>query len=186
MQTKEVIETVHTMSEHVARLEQFVNSMNTAQKIADLKINRETVLAQIFICNLKKTATLLCNEKNLVCETVSSVETDTLNIDQSAVTHVFENLLSNALRFAKSKVSVQIERNNQMLSIRVADDGKGFSGKELVTAAKPYYSGRQETGTYHFGLGLYICRTLCEKHESDLKLANAENGGAVVTAVFAM
>ena len=40
---EKVLETVHTMSAHVDRLEQFVNSMNTAQKLADLTIRQEAI-----------------------------------------------------------------------------------------------------------------------------------------------
>ena len=41
---EKVLETVHTMSAHVERLGQFVQSMNTAQKLADLTVRREAEL----------------------------------------------------------------------------------------------------------------------------------------------
>ena len=183
---EKVLETVHTMSTHVERLDQFVNSMNTAQKLADLTIQREAIPTEDFVCGLRETTTLLCEKQNLSCEITSSIETDTLNIDPSAVTQVFENLLCNALRFAKTKIAIQLESDGQALTIRMTDDGRGFTEKELSTAAKPYYSGQQTEKTYHFGLGLYICHTLCEKHGGSLKLANATNDGASVTVVFAL
>ena len=181
---EKVLETVHTMSTHVERLEQFVNSMNTAQKLADLTIRREAIPTEDFVCGLRETTTLLCEKKNLSCEINSNMETDTLNIDPLAVTQVFENLLNNALRFAKTKIVIQIEGDGQALTIRMTDDGRGFAEKELSTAAKPYYCGQQTEKTYHFGLGLYISQTLCEKHGGSLKLANAVSGGASVTAIF--
>ncbi len=183
--TKEkVIETVHTMSNHVERLSQFVDSMNTAQKLSDLKIQKETIPTEDFVNGLKETTMLLCEKQNLSCETEVDIKTDTLNIDISAVTQVFENILSNALRFAKSKISVRLYSDGQSLNICVMDNGRGFSEKDLVTAAKPYYSGQQSENNYHFGLGLYICHTLCEKHGGSLKLENADTGGASVTANF--
>ena len=181
---EKVLETVHTMSAHVERLEQFVNSMNTAQKLADLTIHREAIPTEDFVCGLRETTTFLCEKQNLSCEINSNIETDTLHIDPSAVTQVFENLLNNALRFAKMKIAIQIESDGRALTIRMTDDGRGFTEKELLTAAKPYYSGQQTEKTYHFGLGLYICHTLCEKHEGSLKLENVNGGGAAVTAIF--
>ena len=106
--------------------------------------------------------------------------------DPAAVAQVFENLLGNALRFAGSKVAVRLEGGGDALTLRVADDGPGFTEKELLTAARPYYSGRRDGDGCHFGLGLHICRTLCEKHGGGLTLANGESGGAEVTARFAM
>ena len=183
---EKVIATVNTMSVHVERLNQFVNSMNTAQKLADLTIQREPTSVGGFVNGLRETATFLCEKKHLSCEVESHIEADTLNIAPSAVTQVFENLLGNAARFAKANVSVQLETDGKTLSICVADDGKGFTEKALVSAAKPYFTGEQTEETYHFGLGLYICQTLCEKHGGSLKLANATNGGASVTAFFTL
>lgn len=160
--------------------------MNTAQKLSDLPIRRETIQTEDLVGGLRETSTLLCEKQDLSCEIISTIEAGTLNIDPSAVTQVFENILSNALRFAKTKIAIRLGSDGKMLNIRVADDGRGFSEKELVTAAKPYYSGGQGEKNYHFGLGLYICHTLCEKHGGSLKLENAENGGAVVTAFFSM
>ena len=183
---EKVIATVNTMSAHVERLEQFVNSMNTVQKLADLTIQREPTSVGGFVNGLRETATFLCEKKHLSCEVESHIEADTLNIDPSAVTQVFENLLGNAARFAKAKVSVQLKTDGKTLSICVADDGKGFTEKALASAAKPYFSGEQTEETYHFGLGLYICQTLCEKHGGSLKLSNTTNGGASVTAFFTL
>ena len=132
----------------------------------------------------------MCADSDISCDVKSEIDAQTLNIDASAVFEVYENLLSNALRFASSRIDVTVADEDGMLSVRVADDGAGFSPKELVSAAKPYYSGRQDDGgdadKYHFGLGLHICKTLCEKHGGTLTLENADGGGAVVTAKFAV
>ena len=183
---EKVIETVHTMSAHVERLRQFVDSMNTAQKLSDLPIQREAISTEDFIMGLRETTMYLCEKQNISCEIISDIEDDTLNIDPSAVTQVFENLLGNALRFAKARITVHLASGGKMFTVCIADDGRGFKEKELTTAAKPYYSVEQNEKTYHFGLGLYICHTLCEKHGGNLKLENAENGGAAVTAAFSL
>ncbi len=183
---EKVLETVHTMSAHVERLEQFVNTMNTAQKLTDLTIRREPISTEDFVRGLRETTALLGEKQDISCEMTSDIEAGTLNIDPSAVTQVYENLLGNALRFAKTRIAVQLESDGEVLTLRVADDGRGFKEKELTAAAKPYYSGEQIEKTYHFGLGLYICQTICEKHGGGLELANADSGGAVVTAIFSL
>ena len=99
---------------------------------------------------------------------------------------MFENLLSNAVRFARETILVELEADEDLFSIRITDDGRGFTQKELSGAARPYFSGEQTEGPYHFGLGLYICHTLCEKHGGELTLTNAENGSARVTATFSL
>ena len=52
-------------------------------------------------------------------------------------------------------------------------------------AAEPYF--RDKTAARdgeHFGLGLYICRTLAERHGGALTVENAPEGGGRVRAAF--
>lgn len=97
---------------------------------------------------------------------------------------VYENLLSNAIRYAKEMVTIRCTYTGNIFSVIVSDDGKGFSAKDLTNAAKPYYSGAKQKEEYHFGLGLHICRILCEKHGGSLDLLNTPQGGAQITASF--
>ena len=94
---------------------------------------------------------------------------------------VYENLLSNALRYADSKIIVSIEESDGLLILTIADDGEGFTAKDLLNATNPYYKAKNETNDEHFGIGLNICKILCEKHGGYLQISN-ENGAKVVAA----
>lgn len=59
------------------------------------------------------------------------------------------------------------------LLLTVTDNGPGFSRESLAHAVDPYYS-EGAAGEGHFGLGLYICRLLCQSHGGELRLQNAE------------
>ena len=185
MSQEEVLETVSTMSTHVARLEQFTESMNTVQKLEDLTLQKAEVNAGEFIGHLQESTDILCQSAGLACEFVSEVKADTLCLDTGVVIQVYENLMSNATRFAQTKVTIRCGCEGNAFFVSVADDGKGFTEKELLKADQPYYSGETQKQEYHFGLGLHICRTLCEKHGGSLKLENTPQGGAKITASFA-
>ena len=128
--------------------------------------------------------------------------TDNCYIDKELVLEVFENLVSNAARFAKSKITVTLvqgpdlgaadtvpEENAAvgMLSIVAQDDGPGFSAEALHRGMDAFY-GSEKDGRVHFGLGLYICKTICEKQGGELTLENRTEGelvlGGRVTARF--
>ncbi len=180
---EEVVENVQTMSAQIFRLEQFVDSMNAVQRLDDLTVKKENVSTINLISSLQKSAEILCQSSNLRCDFQNSVSVETLFLDTSVVVQVYENLIGNAIRFAKSKLNVQYKCDNCHFEISVIDDGKGFTKTELTKAVRPYYSGEDKT-ELHFGLGLHICRTLCEKHGGELRLANTETHGAQVTATF--
>lgn len=97
---------------------------------------------------------------------------------------VFENIVSNAVRYAVNTIDVSCHISADHLVISVSDDGAGFSEEELKTATAPYYTGSPNDSEHHFGLGLYLCKILCEKHNGALKLTNNSTTGACVIASF--
>ena len=107
----------------------------------------------------------------------------TIKYDLDLINEVMENLLNNAYRFAKKRIDITITLQEKLLIIYVKDDGPGFSKKELLTATEPYYSQNKNS---HFGLGLTIAEALTQKHGGNLKIANSIDGGAIVSAVFAL
>ena len=47
-----------------------------------------------------------------------------------------------------------------------------------------YCKSKKEKGDVHYGLGLYISKSLCSAHRGELRLENMEHGGARATAIF--
>lgn len=105
-------------------------------------------------------------------------------IDFRLVLQVFENMLSNAVRYARTGIEINCGLDQGILAISVRDDGKGFSGEDLRQAAKPFYMDKNPGEELHLGMGLYICKVLCEKQGGRLLLENSGKGGACVTAQF--
>lgn len=107
------------------------------------------------------------------------------SFDDIALSRVVENALSNALRYAESKVSLACEWDEGMLTVRVSDDGPGFADDALAHGCEPFWredSEKRREDSVHFGLGLNICAELCEKHGGSMRLSNAESGGAMAEA----
>ena len=114
------------------------------------------------------------------------MEGGSFRLDEEAVSQVFENLLSNAVRYAEQKIEITFRTSAQFFCIEVSDDGAGFSCAGLEQATAPFYREKQEFGDSHMGIGLNICKILCIKHGGYLSVANRKEGGACVTAVFAV
>ena len=101
-------------------------------------------------------------------------------------TTVFENLLSNAMRYADTAVSVACRTKGKKLLITVADDGKGFNSNALKIATDPFYTTEKKSEGEHFGLGLNISKVLYQRHGGGITLKNQKNGGASITVCFGM
>lgn len=177
-----VLKTVTTMNENIKRLEEYVRSMNSMQKLEDIPVDRKPVPMEPLIHELTEQAGLLAEPIRIESRMTLEPDTDVC-VDRQLVSQVFENLVSNALRYAKSEIVVTWTVQRGYLTILVEDDGPGFSPEGLRKAAEPYYR-EERGGDLHFGLGLSICRLICEKHGGCLTLKNTSDKGAAVTAVF--
>lgn len=181
MSAQKVSDTSEMMHRHIVRLEEYVQTMGELQRIEDIEIVRQPVTMDALCRQFRETGEAVCNGKSFFCQ-VTGDEHVNLNIDTTIVLQVFENLLANAVRFAKEKIEVLTKSQDGYLYLTVSDDGAGFAEKDLENATKPFYKTVRETDNEHFGMGLNICKILCEKHGGNIWLSN--RGGAVITVAF--
>lgn len=178
------IQTVSKIRNHIGRLEQYIESMSAIQKLEDLEANPTFVDVSALVSEIKESATIICGEngKHFSVDTIENA--GAVSIDRNVLLQIYENLIANAVRFSKSEIRIELKTDANHINLCVRDDGQGFSNEELTNATKPYYKGENTSADMHFGLGLYICNLLCEKHGGTCTLSNGENGGAVVTATL--
>lgn len=90
---------------------------------------------------------------------------------------LLRNILHNAIRYGKTGGKVEIELNNNDLTIK--DDGAGVPLEVLKRLGERFYrpAGQEKTGS---GLGLSIVKRIAELHHFKLAFTNGENGGFCV------
>lgn len=181
MSEEKIISTAEMMGRHITRLESYVSTMNELQRLEDVEIKKESVSIKDVEKQMRITGTTVCTKKEFVFRQ-NIPNTQNVTVDISVVMQVYENLLSNAIRYADTKIEVCIDKQDSLFVLAVADDGVGFTSKDLSNATKPFYKAENETNHEHFGMGLNICKILCEKHGGYLKISN--NNGAKVVAAF--
>lgn len=134
----DTMETYSVMAGQIDRLKSYVLYMNTLQRLEDIPIARREIPASDFISRLNDTATIVCAEKQLVF--LNEVITQKIVVDPEIIMQVFENLLSNAVRYAANFVFVKCRTDHSTFSITVSDDGKGFDDTTLKSATAPFYT----------------------------------------------
>ncbi len=179
----DAMQTYTVMAGQIERLKNYVSSMNTLQRLEDVPIVRKTISTDSLIAHLSDTAEIICSDKQLSIVNTSSAAR--ISIDLEIVMQVFENILSNAVRYAKTSISIQYAVDNDMFSITVDDDGTGFDDAAIKSATNPFYTTEKKHDTaQHLGLGLNICKILCERHNGNIELSNGIKTGASVSVRF--
>ncbi|EDQ01748.1 sensor histidine kinase [Shewanella benthica KT99] len=119
-----------------------------------------------------KNVILYCHQQELEC-------------DPAYLRLMFDNLVKNAIRYAKSTViiCVEIKEVNQadtQLIITVADDGPGIAKEDFDTIFIPFSrldkSQNQQTGG--LGLGLAIAKAATKRMSGELSVSRPPDGGA--------
>ena len=78
------------------------------------------------------------------------------------------NLIQNALDFAQTRVNIHCRINEDLIEVRIEDDGAGFPSELLGRLGEPFVTSRshrkgQDAGYEGMGLGIFIAKTLLER-----------------------
>lgn len=173
-----LFDTVSSMQGAVNRLELYVESVRDIEKIENIEIEKRSENVKLLLNELRSNVRQLAGNKEIIIS--NDITVDKIQIDKGVFFRILENLLQNALRYAEKQVSINLSREKDFLTLTVKDDGKGFSAADLEKATTVFYSNDKEK--QHFGIGLSVCKILCEKHGGLLYVGNQKEKGACVTA----
>ena len=178
-----LLSTLILLQEQTLRLQKFSETMKKIHTFDSLQVVKKKVSISALCLSLQRIADGLAQVHPVTIRVENQIGDKECFIDEHVVLEVAENLLSNAVRYASSSVDIKIEKEEGILHLYVRDDGRGFTEEELYQAQRPYYSDKTG-GLEHFGIGLTICKALCEKHGGGLSFSNSIKGGAIVCADF--
>ncbi|OOY08956.1 sensor histidine kinase RegB [Thioclava sp. F36-7] len=113
--------------------------------------------------------------------------------------HALRNFIQNAVDFAQSTVWVEAEWDDEEITVRISDDGKGYPTSVLNRIGDPFLQPRanaaERKGYEGMGLGVFIAKTLIERTGGRLTFSNGDapfapgaatpaRSGAVVEVVW--
>ncbi len=172
---EKAMEMLSECGKQLDRMDKFVETMRKLSSLERRELCSDELTAEQLQADLLAEISIFAKEadKKILLHTSSTGES--FRGDKEIILEVTENLLSNALRYAKREVNVALSLSDSECQIRVTDDGTGFLKAPLKSV---------KDSLKHAGIGMYICRLYCEKHGGRLLSGNLQQGGASVTAIF--
>ncbi len=124
------------------------------------------------------------SENILADKNIEVVDNIPVNLEifmmQEKVDKLINNLLGNAIRYAKSKVEIDFFVQSNRAHLLISDDGKGFDDSDVAKIFDRFYKG--EGGKN--GLGLAIVKAIVDNYKGQIRAYNKEEGGAVIEMIF--
>lgn len=182
--SQNIQDSVSLIEEYAGRIEAYIEAMSSVQRLEELQCSPQNVRLETLGKELSASICLLAMDTGIAVQEHFEELQKTVRLDKAMVFNVAENLVANAARYAKTKIRIRLTIDADMLLLSVQDDGAGFPQAILQKGAEPFLRGEGEKNQdAHFGMGLYVCRLLCEKHGGSLKLQNTP-AGALAAASF--
>ncbi|WP_266368682.1 sensor histidine kinase [Tellurirhabdus rosea] len=166
-----------------ARSSALIRDLLTYSRVSNQKETFKKVNLQDLVGEVIDELDIIIREKQAQIEVGPLPE---LELMPGQIRHLFQNLLTNALKYQRPQVPPHIRIEARPVAdgyeISVADNGIGFDEKYMAQIFEPFsrlHNGSVYKGT---GIGLAICKKVVQSHGGTLSASSQLGQGATFTA----
>ena len=148
------------------------------------QLHMEDIDLPAYVEQLRGQIDALCQTKKIGLQAEIEHLPAVLPADKLLLERAIMNIVNNALDYSPqdSPILISMTGDKGSLTISVTDAGPGFSQEDLLHAEEQFYmADRSRSSNLHFGMGLFITKSIVQQHGGQLILSNSEKtGGAQV------
>jgi len=172
------IEAAETIIDAADKLSNMVDDILYVSRIDSLASPKMTManLSRIVEDRIKNQKQMADN-KNVTIKFETDEKPVMISCVVSYIERAIDNLITNAVRYAESKIVVECYAIGSRAIVRVLDDGPGFEAEALPHVFERFYKGKNGLT----GIGLAIVRSIAEQHKGTATAGNSEKKGAILT-----
>lgn len=148
---------------------------------------RKTNLQDIVNESIKKNKNILIAEK--ISLNIHELDM-TVNTDSKWIIFILNQIIQNSVKYKKSREPSQIEiyakQGKENIILYIKDNGIGIKKGEVTRVFEKSFTGTngRETNKKSTGIGLYLCKKLCDKLGTSIELNSVQDKGTEVRIVF--
>ena len=180
MNREKTVRIARNLGAAAKRLEQYTESVRLLNQTEETQIERKTVNAEKLASDIAEDLYLLSEQNGISLQITNRLPKEEIQVDPALLYRVLENILNNALRFAKENIQLDFSLEDRKLAVIITDDGSGFPSEILKGSGKKLLAADKDG---HMGIGLSVSRLLCKKHGGKLELSNTSGGARVKISV---
>ena len=177
---EEAKESFSAIERQSKRMTSMINQILELSRLdSRLEIPKQTLQLSDKIKHTLEDYKILFDNKNIKLS-ISIEENIIVHANEALIMRMIDNLLSNALKYAKTEVTVCLAKRNRII-FEVADDGIGISDEEKINIWNRFYKvdkSRTTTEDNSSGLGLSITKKIVELHDGKIAIIDNKPNGA--------
>ena len=162
----------------------FYARSNAVEK--DYIINK-TNLKEIVNGAILKNKTTLLNEKTSI--ELSNLKDEEVYTDSKWAVFIINQIIQNAIKYSKKenkKIEISSQEKNDKVILYIKDNGIGIKKGEITRVFERGFTGENGRiiGQKSTGIGLYLCKKLCDKLGLGIELNSEKDKGTEVRIIF--
>ena len=162
----------------------FYARSNAVEK--DYIINK-TNLKEIVNGAILKNKTTLLNEK--VSIELSNLKEEEVYADSKWAVFIVNQIIQNAIKYSKKenrKIEISSQEKNDKVILYIKDNGIGIKKGEITRVFERGFTGKNGRiiGQKSTGIGLYLCKKLCDRLGLGIELNSEKDKGTEVRIIF--
>ena len=167
----------------VTRIGMIVQNLADAASLEDALAAEETEVVDLYGLVQNYLANCRTTRPDRTFEYFGKNHEIEVNVSDHRIEQLLDKLIDNAIDFSKSDstITVSIKDLNQNLNLSVKNQGPKISEDVIGNVFDSMVSIRDSNpdNRLHFGMGLYVVRTIAERHGGSVKAINLPNNSGV-------
>ncbi|MDY3023956.1 HAMP domain-containing sensor histidine kinase [Streptococcus hyovaginalis] len=166
---------------------------NMTEQILELSKTQQIQEANFVVLSLSELVSHYCKEQekkwsDLAITFDISIASDVWILgDKILLLRVLDNLVSNAVKFTKTRVSISVKMHQDKVILAVADDGIGIPDEHQESIWDRFYqveTSRNKAVHTGVGLGLSFVKEIAERHKADVAVLSNKDEGSTFSVSF--
>jgi len=155
-------------------------------EFSSLSLNGNTEPELVDLNNILQTA--LLNNEILIKEKNSKIEYSklpTIYGDSAQLTSLFQNLISNAVKFSEEKphIRISLDTKKGYHNLQFEDNGIGIPQENLDDIFQLFKQAEGSNGNGN-GIGLALCKKIVDNHKGEISVSSKLNEGSIFKVAF--
>ena len=181
-QSKKLLSQLTRLDNYLEQILYYVRSENAEKDYLITKVNLSKVISNVA---LKNKDILLAKGIDFV---VSDVDIEVLT-DSKWLEFIINQIVDNSIKYSKEKnayIKIVAKEESEVIGLIIYDNGKGISKSDLPRVFDKTFTGTngRSKSAKSTGMGLYLCRELCNKLGHKIQIISEEGKYTKVTILF--
>ncbi|WP_113675597.1 HAMP domain-containing sensor histidine kinase [Vallitalea guaymasensis] len=185
-QTQEQKEYTDFIKDSTNQMEQYIKMLIEISKAEmGYSLKKKSIDSKCFIDSIHSQINALVTFKKLTLDFQVHNLPKFLDADFDLLQRAIMNIVSNSVDFSPEggEIIFKVEGRGDNIRFCIIDHGQGFSFDALKNATQQFYMADiSRTSNDHYGMGLFIAKSIAEQHGGSLSIDNSQatGGGKVI------